>query len=515
MRRHHAIREPDVPGARAPFWHSAAGNRIDRALPILFAGAFVTAVLSWTSFLDVYEFDSDEGNNLIKALLLDRGHALFAEIWSDQPPLHTYLLVMVFNLVGWEVAYGRVLTLLFAGLLVFAVYHCVKSEFGHVAGCLAGVLLITSREFVRLSVAIMIGLPSLAFAALAAVALLQWRDRHTARWLLLSGCLMGCSLATKFFTVFLPPIFVLYIAINSPKARTLTSWGKPVAAVAVWSVACLVVILACLYPLLPQDATMLYDTHVQSTQAEGRSLSILGGFASADRTLYGSAAVGLILLIVRRNAWSSLGLFALWLVGGVTALSFHNPVWYHHRLLLAVPAAVMAGAGIGMLLRIRQTWIPSHYWTRVGAIGIAIVLTVSLGWINEEDRFQAMREPLTMSVGDRDRVVQRIIDRYRPWTRSMITSRQMYAFRAGISVPPNLAVTSEKRMSVGLLGEDDLLRALDLFKPEQVVLTNKWPETLRSAMRRALREGYVRIYADYANREVEVFVLRTMLDGRR
>ena len=97
----------------------------------------------------------------------------------------------------------------------------------------------------------------------------------------------------------------------------------------------------------------------------------------------------------------------------------------------------------------------------------------------------------------------------------MITSRQMYAFRAGISVPPNLAVTSGKRISAGLLGEDDLLRALDLFKPEQVVLTNKWPETLRSAMRRALREGYVRIYADYANREVEVFVLRTMLDGRR
>ena len=111
-------------------------SRLDGARPVLFAGAFVTAVLSLTSFLDVYEFDPDEGNNLIKALLLDRGYG-FGEIWSDQPPLHTYLLAMVFNLVGWEVAYGRVLTLLFAGLLVFAVYHCAKSEFGHVAGCLA------------------------------------------------------------------------------------------------------------------------------------------------------------------------------------------------------------------------------------------------------------------------------------------------------------------------------------------------------------------------------------------
>ena len=113
---------------------------------------------------------------------------------------------------------------------------------------------------------------------------------------------MGCSLATKFFTVFLPPIFVLYIAINSPEGADADELGQ--AGRRGSGLVCSVsgVILACLYPLLPQDATMLYDAHVQSTQAEGRSLSILGGFASADRTLYGSAAVGLILLIVRRNA---------------------------------------------------------------------------------------------------------------------------------------------------------------------------------------------------------------------
>ena len=222
--------------------------RLDRARPVLFAGAFVTAVLSLTSFLDVYEFDVDEGNNLIKALLVDRGHG-FGDIWSDQPPLHTYLLTMVFNLVGWEVAYGRVLTLLFAGLLVFAVYQCARSEFGHVAGCLAGLFLITSQDFVRLSVSIMIGLPSLALAALAAVALLQWSHTRAVRWLLLSGCLMGFSLATKLFTVFLPPIFllyVLYVDIDRSKVRTSTSWGKPVTAVAIWSRVCWSCWLVCI-----------------------------------------------------------------------------------------------------------------------------------------------------------------------------------------------------------------------------------------------------------------------------
>ncbi|HET9953991.1 MAG TPA: hypothetical protein VFQ61_05790, partial [Polyangiaceae bacterium] len=46
----------------------------------------------FTRFRDIFEIDPDEGNNLIKALLLDRGHAFLTEIWSDQPPLFPHLL---------------------------------------------------------------------------------------------------------------------------------------------------------------------------------------------------------------------------------------------------------------------------------------------------------------------------------------------------------------------------------------------------------------------------------------
>ena len=63
-------------------------------------GLFFLFVWSWHPFHDVFEFDPDEGNNVIKALMLAEGHALYAEIWSDQPPLFTHLLRGWFALTG-------------------------------------------------------------------------------------------------------------------------------------------------------------------------------------------------------------------------------------------------------------------------------------------------------------------------------------------------------------------------------------------------------------------------------
>ena len=56
------------------------------------AVAYLLGSFAFTEFRDVFEFNPDEGNNLVKALLLEQGHTFTRGIWSDQPPLFAYAL---------------------------------------------------------------------------------------------------------------------------------------------------------------------------------------------------------------------------------------------------------------------------------------------------------------------------------------------------------------------------------------------------------------------------------------
>jgi hypothetical protein len=48
----------------------------------------------------------DEGGNLMKAVLVAKGFHLYSEIWSDQPPILTFLLVPA-EIVPYRPPHGR------------------------------------------------------------------------------------------------------------------------------------------------------------------------------------------------------------------------------------------------------------------------------------------------------------------------------------------------------------------------------------------------------------------------
>jgi hypothetical protein len=58
-----------------------------------------------------FSWKYDEGLNAVKAQLLLAGKPLYREIWSDQPPLFTLLLVASFKVWGQSVLAGRALVL--------------------------------------------------------------------------------------------------------------------------------------------------------------------------------------------------------------------------------------------------------------------------------------------------------------------------------------------------------------------------------------------------------------------
>jgi hypothetical protein len=77
-----------------------------------------------------------------------------------------------------------------------------------------------------------------------------------------------------------------------------------------------------------------------------------------------------------------------------------------------------------------------------------------------------------------------------PRTHWVVTDSPMYAFRAGLPVPPHLAVISRKRLSTGALNESEILHTIREWKPEQVLIARfKFPSIVNY-----LEEHYRAIY---------------------
>src|SRR5512143_653759 len=96
-------------------WWETPANLI---LPVLIALLFFVFVFSYYPFREKLQFDSDEGLNLMRSMLVTLGHPLYREVSSDQPPLLTQILALLFRVVGFEVNPARLLILLFSTLLV-------------------------------------------------------------------------------------------------------------------------------------------------------------------------------------------------------------------------------------------------------------------------------------------------------------------------------------------------------------------------------------------------------------
>lgn len=490
---------------------SSSPNASDTAwASVFFAASYVSLVGTISKFRDVYEFDPDEGNNVVKALLLEHGFRFGTDIWSDQPPLYSYLLWGTFRLFGWEVAHARLLTLGLAGLLLFAVYDMVRREAGHVGASAAGLLLVCSLGFVELSVAAMLGLPAIALATLSVWSVARFRSSAWVGWLAISALALGAALATKLFVAFLVPACALPIFLWERKRGGL---GRAAGLALGWCVLVTGVLALGLLPLLTSGkAQSLYRAHLAASDVTTPLRGLLGeqmvpSFLKDDLGLYVLALIGALGGLLKRQAFTALA--SLWLFLGLVALWRHHPVWTHHRLLLTVPGALLAGAGVsglfGGLLETRDRKPPRA--ARLDALRGAVVLSV-IGMIYSyaPGRFERMLKPPAWSNRRRDTIAEDVIRRYMPDTRYMVSARQMFAFRAGAVIPPNLAVTSTKRFISHLLDADAILHDIDRYEPEQVILTARWPGAVRARIRERLGSRYFRVHQDRQNQRLEIYV---------
>lgn len=468
--------------------------------------AFLITMLLKFPHRAYFEFDTDEGINLMKALLVLRGHPLYREIWSDQPPLFTYLLAGWFRLFGLNVEAARLLVLLFASLLMSAGMLFLRKIWG-VWHALAGAGLVALLPyFLPLSMATMIGLPSLAFAMMSLERLAEWHLHHRRAVLVVSAILLGLSVLTKLFTAFLAPVFLAGILLDAyRRTGTPRPWKHILIPVLEWSIWFVLLVFGALFLIAgPASLAQLLAPHLaagQSSYLQAYSqIEPLGKQLASSLPILVLALLGAAWIALSRR-WLSICPL-IWALFASFLLSQYSLIWYHHLLVITLPAALVAAVAIGEMLAWPHRLL-RHRPLRIAPVLLWILTLACAVWVFT-NRLPLAREqflppepehPIHGEATRDEKLVARMAD-YAPLTHWVVTDLPMYAFRAGLPTPPELAVLSTKRLESGALTEEQIIDIVQTYQPEQILLGRfKFP-----TLEQTLQSDYVLIYNKSRNK---------------
>ncbi|MDY6784565.1 MAG: glycosyltransferase family 39 protein [Cyanobacteriota bacterium] len=452
-------------------------------------------------------FDTDEGQELMKALLYARGFPLYDSIWSDQPPLLTIFLVHWFNFFGQSVFAGRLLILCFSALLVWCFFQTLKITVGKPSAFIGIVLLSFSGNFLRLSVSVMIGIPSLAFAMLSVYTLLLYLRQYKLGILILSGIAIAISLQFKMFTVFLIPlqILVLFYRLYMGEEKNSRKLYYAGGISSLWIGSCLLSFLAIGLAFHSLNLGSIFQFHLEgdlkSVFINENSFSDVIVMYVQDLDCFLLSLLGIRVLWSKRKLDQSFPL--LWLGTATLILLNHKPIWYHHSLLLSLPTIWLASYGVSTAIPSFQNFKRPRSNVVMGlCLFAAIAVPIKLGVIHWQNRAFVQDSQAKLEI------VERILD-YQKETHWVLTDNPMYAFAAGLRVPPEIAVLSRKRIASGEINPDRLYALLAQYQPEQVIL-ERFPEVYEP-IRPYLDANYTQIGDRGPSKH---YVLRRLVENR-
>ena len=336
--------------------HSSGGlltSRLAYVLPAVFA-LLVSILGQWWN---PHSFDTDEGINLGKGALVAAGFHPYADIWNDQPPILTYILAAVQWLLPWNVGAARVTILLFACLLLHAVFRVVERSAGAGAAVTSLILLATAPLIWRLSISVMIGLPAVALA-MWGCAIVYRRDRPGLVRGTIAGLVFALSLQTKLFAAAALPAFLAIAYLSGEEespARRIKMVAVALSGAAVGFVAIEIMVGV---PLWRQLVEPHIAAEVRSEYSFFDSALRLAEYLIQQPFILLSALIALIPawrpVSELRKAW------LIWTGCALVVLLGHTPLRYHHVLLLVVPLACIGGEALWQFLK--ANW---HGWSAI------------------------------------------------------------------------------------------------------------------------------------------------------
>ena len=425
----------------------------------------ILIIIIKTPILETFEYDLDEGFELMKSSLYTKGFSLYRQIWSDQPPLFSLILSYWLKLSKPSVYYGRILVLIFSLILLWSFYSIIKNLKGKFCAFIAVIFLSLSTYYLRQSIAVMPGIPTLSLALLSLLGIILYRKRGKKSFLVLSGISMACSIETKFSTAFLIPLIILELAqINSEGGKK----GK-LLPVFLWFIAGSVTYLFITIIFFRFNFRMfieqLFLPHLQQLDIPGSDFLTIWAMLLSDFDFVLLALIGII-FIIKQKKWP-LVFPIFWLILSLLILLIYRPIWYHYYpLFLSVPIAWLAAISFSEFFQInpKQRWFTrkDNYGIFLRFIVTCLVILTILRLPAKYER--TLREVWGETNSEEKRIVELLL-KFREDTRWILTDRAIFAFYADILVPPELVVTNAKRPFATPQDQIYLIEKLEKYKP--------------------------------------------------
>jgi hypothetical protein len=363
----------------------------------------------------------------------------------------------------------------------------------------------------------MIGIPSLSLAMLSIYLISLYKQNHFNHHLILSAIFFALSLQTKAFTVFLIPLIMLYLWDYKISLADIDKHDKKL----FYSLLQWIGILSFTYILIAllfgqfSHHDQLIQAHLNQpidTQIENyNNLYYLNYMTAQDRDYIFLAVVGIFVILYQKN---KNGLFPItWLATSILILLLHKPIWYHHYHLISIPICWLAAYAVASLLSLlSQNW-QGNFKSFFKSLSLKeLIITILIGIIFVLLIFAT--PPITKGSPPKDLQLMQLVLKYKDSTKWVFTDRPIYAFYAGLSVPPEMAVISSKRINSGQLTNQEMLAVLKKYHPEQIVIARIHSQIISDPnISNYINKYYTKTYSDKKeSKESEHYILSSLIN---
>jgi len=440
--------------------------------------------------LEGFQWNGDEGIDMLKPRLMRAGYDLYRSAYSDQPPGLTWSLLIAIYFLGDSMVVGRMVAVLYGTIGLLAV-GLVARELGARWGAIfAMAAMAIVPNFFWLSRAVMLTPITMSLATLSLALALIYLRTGQRRWLVATGIAFSASLLVKLMPAFMVVPLAFILVLRHREAGT-GGWLRPVSGDG---------LTLALVTMIPLGLTGLYygpeivyqvigaylANKVVYTLDIGHNLKVLIQYGQQNSPgLFFLAVYGLVILLARRPraGW----VMMIWFGVTVVALLTHAPLWRtHHPVLMLFPAASLAGVAFEAVFSLtssaisRRTDVRATHkaWRRwlgiiAGLAAVAVYLVGLPATLKEDVRL--------LSAGPNEES-EEAVHFVRALTRSddvIISDEAIISYYADRLVPPLLADPSKARLVQGNLTTEELIAVTEARPPAAIVLWRMNDEHIR------------------------------------
>lgn len=452
-------------------------KNIEFYLSILVFVVFFVVVYALSNLQNVFQYNPDEGYYFMRAFLENHGFVLYEEIWMDQPPVLVKLIAGAFRVFEPSIVVARCVVLLMVSAMMMAIFYLVAKTQNIWSAFLTMALICTIPNFFRYSVATMNGLPAIALAVFACVAIYQYQVHRKWMFLILSALCLALGLQTKLFVaVFVPAILVELIWIECQRGSGRIGVGRLLPGL-IWGL-CLFLFYGAIAWIFNIDYAQIFQPFSLAKQH-----FVEAPFESTRTWVKRSPEIVLLglasLLCVRKATTQFYFIPLITTVTSFFIFSFHTPVWDHHRLLMLIPGAWFASFGVSELCTksfwsgLKSQSISKNIFkiSKLVYIGLVFLLFVFHLKPNVYEALHSFDKTLITDV----QPILDLINQHRTDETILVTDTPSFAFHTQTMIPPELSTISKKQTRTGLITAQGISRIVFAGQVD-LILWSRFPE---------------------------------------